>query len=128
MRALLVILSMLFSLSAVANCKVYIPVKYFLHDSGYGIGFDFTAILEKKNYQETLIPEEASYQINLEGTEVMGRLHKAQTYMEMIGRDGEVVKAEKSVTCFTQYCAVSDYSKSFNQTMRQLGKLIPSCR
>jgi hypothetical protein len=128
MRALLIILSMSISLSAMANCKVYIPVKYFLHDSGYGIGFDFTAILEKKNYEETLIPEEASYQLNLNGTEVTGRFHKALTYMELIGRNGEVIKTEKAVTCFTQYCAISDYSKSFNHTMRQLGKLIPSCR
>lgn len=114
---------------ALADCKVYIPVKEFLHESGLSISFDFDKILNKKNYQETMIPGEASYQILVSGNEeVSSSFHRAVGYMEMMDLKGAVYKVEKSVLCLTQNCSIKDYAKAFNQTLIKLGKAIPACR
>lgn len=105
-----------------AGCQVYAPVKEF-SNSGYTLYFDFTKMLEDKNYHEVYSPELADFIIQIKGVEVPGNLPKAVTSIEL-GR----FKAEQSVTCFTQFCAISDFAKSFTRSYKKLAKLLPVCK
>lgn len=118
------IAAILFSIAstAMANCRVFIPEKEFLHDSGYSIRFDFTKMLSDKHYAEVTSMDEANYILKLEGIEQETRIHRAVSRMEI----GEI-KVEESVACFTQYCGISDYAKSFNKSYKKLSKLLPAC-
>ncbi|MBA2404096.1 MAG: hypothetical protein H0V66_04940 [Bdellovibrionales bacterium] len=106
---------------AYANCQVFVPVKEF-YNSGYVINFDFTKMLSEKNYKEVYSASEADFELKLEGIEQEGRLHKAVAILEM-----GAYKAQESVTCYTQYCGVSDYGKAFSRSYKKLSKLIPAC-
>ena len=121
---LLIVATILFSMTStsMANCRVFIPEKEFLHDSGYSIRFDFTKMLSDKNYSEVLSSDEADYVLKLEGIEQETRIHRAVTRME-VGS----IKVEESVACFTQYCGISDYAKSFNKSYKKLSKQLPAC-
>ena len=122
MRLLLIALVMLAQMSqARANCQVFVPVKYF-SNSGYGITFDFTKMFHDKNYTEVYSPDVADLQLNIEGTEQEGRFHHAVAMMEMGS-----YRVQESVTCYTQYCGISDYGKAFNKAYKKLSKIIPAC-
>lgn len=122
MRLLLIALVMLAQMSqARATCQVFVPVKYF-SNSGYGITFDFTKMFHDKNYTEVYSPDVADFQLNLEGTEQEGRFHHAVAMMEMGS-----YRVQESVTCYTQYCGISDYGKAFNKAYKKLSQIIPAC-
>jgi hypothetical protein len=122
MRLLLIALVMLAQTSqARANCQVFVPVKYF-SNSGYGITFDFTKMFHDKNYTEVYSPDVADLQLNLEGTEQEGRFHHAVATMSLGS-----YRVQESVTCYTQYCGISDYGKAFNKAYKKLSKTIPAC-
>jgi hypothetical protein len=108
--------------AANAACRVFVPVKIF-DNSGYSIRFDFTKVFSEKGYTEVASSEEADHELLVEGEEGMGNFHKA---IAMIKMDDLLVK--ESVTCFTQYCGISDYAKSFNKAYKTLNKKIPVCR
>ncbi len=122
MRFFLILISFLFSLTAIANCRVYIPEKEF-NASGYPITFDFTKMLEAKNYHEVFSPEQADLLLSIEGIEFEGpRFHRAEAIMKL----GDF-KVDESVLCLTQFCGVSDYGKAFSKTYKKLSALIPKC-
>ena len=123
MRLLLIALVLFAQASQVqANCQVFVPVKYF-SNSGYGITFDFTKMFHDKNYTEVYSPDVADLQLNLEGTEQEGRFHHAVATMEMGS-----YRVQESVTCYTQYCGISDYGKAFNKAYKKLSRIIPACQ
>ncbi len=106
---------------ALANCQVYVPVKEF-DNSGYVITFDFTKMLHDKNYSEVYSPDVADLQLNLEGSEQEGRFHHAVATMGLGS-----YKVQESVTCYTQFCGISDYGKAFNKAYKKLSQSIPVC-
>lgn len=120
----LIIASILLSqvATAFANCQVYVPEKEF-YNSGYTITFDFTKMLNDKNYTEVYSRETADQEIKIQGIEQEGRLHRAVAILEL----GQI-KAEESVLCYTQNCGISDYGKAFNKAYKKLSKLIPVCQ
>ena len=123
MRLVLLLASMLFSFSIMANCNVFIPEKEF-NASGYPIIFDFTKLLESKNYLEVYSPEQADLWLTIEGVEFEGpRFHRAQAIMKL----GDF-KVDESVLCLTQFCGVSDYGKAFRKAYKKLSALIPQCQ
>jgi len=123
MRYMLLLASFFISFSVLANCNVYIPEKEF-NASGYPIMFDFTKMLEAKNYQEVYSSEQADLWLTIEGIEFEGpRFHRAQAIMKL----GDY-KVDESVLCLTQFCGVSDYGKAFNKAYKKLSALIPICR
>ncbi len=126
---ILIFLSLLLCHAPVwANCQVFIPEKDFLHDSGYSLSFDFSAMLSAKNYVETYDAGAADYELHLEGIEHSGRFfHHAVGQLELVSASGESFKASESVRCFTQFCALSDYARAFNKSYKKLTKLIPRC-
>lgn len=122
MRFLLSIVVTLFSFSAIANCHVYAPEKEF-NASGYPIMFDFTKMLEAKNYHEVYSPDQADFLLTIEGIEFEGpRFHRAEAIMKL----GDY-KVDESVVCLTQFCGVSDYGKAFSKAYKKLSALIPKC-
>lgn len=128
MRLLLLSMSLMFTTHVMGNCKVFIPEKEFLHDSGYSIRFDFTELLSKKNYKETYIQEEANFEITLRGIErETPRFHHAVGFLEMSDGEGNLYTVQESKLCFTQFCSISDYARAFNKSYKKLGKMIPSC-
>jgi hypothetical protein len=123
MRFTMIALFLTLQISAAqATCRVFVPVKIF-DNSGYSIRFDFTKIFSEKGYVEVASGEEADHQLLIEGEEGTGNFHKA---IAMIKMDDLLVK--ESVTCFTQYCGISDYAKSFNKAYNTLNKKLPTCR
>jgi hypothetical protein len=106
---------------ALANCQVYVPVKEF-DNSGYVITFDFTKMFHDKNYTEVYSPDVADLRLNLEGTEQEGRFHHAVATMGLGS-----YKVQESVTCYTQFCGISDYGKAFNKAYKKLSQTIPAC-
>lgn len=123
MRNMLILtIVLLMTSTAIADCRVFIPEKEFLHDSGYSIRFDFTKMLTDKKYTEVSSPEMADYILTLGGLEQESRIHRAVTRMEM----GEV-RVEESVACFTQNCGISDFAKSFNRSYKKLAKKLLDC-
>jgi hypothetical protein len=122
MRFLIIVSILLLHIAqAVATCQVYVPEKEF-YNSGYVITFDFTKMLNDKNYTEVYFSEDADYVLKLEGIEQEGRFHHAVAVLEMGN-----YKVRESVTCYTQLCGVSDYGKAFNKSYKKLAKLIPAC-
>lgn len=113
----------LFSNFLFADCKVFVPEKTFLHTSGYSISFDFTKMLSEKGYTEVFSVDEASGVLELAGNEIEERLHKAEGTLKL----GDLMVSER-VTCFTQYCAISDYAKAFNKVYKKFSKQLPACR
>jgi hypothetical protein len=113
---------LLLSLRVNASCQVYAPVKEF-NNSGYTLYFDFTKMLENKNYYEVYSPELADFIIQIKGMEVPGYLPKAVTSIEMGS-----FKAGQSVTCLTQFCAISDFAKSFSRAYKKLSQILPDCQ
>jgi hypothetical protein len=123
MRFAIIVSSILFSLTALANCKVFIPEKEFNY-YGYIINFDFTEMLSKKNYKEVYSAEESDLLLSLEGIEFEGRnFHRAKAILAL----GDY-KVEESVLCLTQFCGLSDYGKAFSKSYRKLSALIPYCQ
>lgn len=113
----------LFSNFLFADCKVFVPEKTFLHDSGYSITFDFSKLFSDKGYQEVYSSDEAQQTLAVVGIEIEGRLHKAEGSL----RFGNLEATER-VTCLTQYCGISDYGKAFNRAYKKLSKQLPTCR
>lgn len=118
---LLIAASLLLTQVVYADCRVYIPEKLF-YNSGYTISFDFTKMLNDKKYSEVYSPEEADFELKLEGIEQEGRFHKAVAVLEM-----GPYKVQESITCFTQLCGISDYGKAFSKSYKKLSALIPVC-
>lgn len=112
----------LLSFNVHAGCKVFVPVKEFVN-AGRSISFDFTLLFSQKNYTEVYSQEEGDHEILISGIESEGRFHKAIAVMQM----GEI-EVKESVTCFTQYCAVSDYGKAFSRSWKKFSKLLPHCQ
>jgi len=85
--------------------------------------FDFTKMLEDKNYHEVYSPDVADFVIKIKGVEELGRLNKAVTTIEL----GSFA-AQEPVTCFTQFCGISDFAKSFNKSYKKLSKILADCQ
>ena len=123
MRFTIIMSSILFSFTALANCKVFIPEKEFNY-YGYVINFDFIEMLSKKNYKEVYSAEESDLFLSLEGIEFEGpRFHRAKAVLAL----GDY-KVEESVLCLTQFCGLSDYGKAFSKSYRKLAEMIPYCQ
>ena len=114
--------SLVLAESGHADCLVHVPVKEYLHSSGYSIRFDFTPILEKKGYFEVEDPSRADLVLLLEGNELEGRIHQAEARLEMGG-----VQVSRKRYCFTQFCGVSDYAQAFRKAYRALDRELPVC-
>lgn len=114
--------SVFLSITAQAQCRVHVPVKDFLHESGYSIYFDFAAIFDRKGYQEVEDASLADHVLLLEGMEIEGRFHRAQA--RFLFGDLEVFTRR---VCLTQYCGISDYAVAFRKAYRSLDKKIPPC-
>ena len=108
--------------TAFANCNVFIPEKTFYHASGYGINFDFTEKLSSKGYYEVLDPNEANFILEIKGTEIKGRLNKAQAKIMM----GEM-KVIELKTCLSQMCSIYDYGKAFNKAYASFFLNLSNC-
>jgi hypothetical protein len=128
MKTLLI--TMLFlPMLAKANCKVYIPVKEYLH-AGLTIQFDFTKMLTDKNYTEVFTPYEGhSWEVHVKGEEPSrNRFNYAEGLLSLVHGHGPEIIGKGSVICFTQYCAISDFGKSFRKAYAQLVKAMSICR
>jgi hypothetical protein len=121
MRKIFILLMLLNSFTTMASCEVFIPVKYFHHDSGYSINFNFEKLLAPKGYVEVENPE-APNVLFIEGEELKGRFHKALAKMSL----GDL-KVSAQVICLTQLCAISDYAKAFNKTYKIFARQLPEC-
>jgi hypothetical protein len=122
MRYLVVLVFMILSHSALSQCNVFIPKKSFLHDSGYSIDFNLTSLFASKGYTEVSDINLAEHVLNIEGTELLGRFHRANSSFVM----GPVVSI-KSVICLTQFCSISDYAKAFNKAYKSFSQSLPTC-
>jgi hypothetical protein len=129
MRKILIGLSLFISFNSMANCNIFIPEKDYLHDSGYSISFDFTAIITPKNYVEVYSQAEASYRLELEGIErVTPTFHFAMAILRVVTANGELVsKSQQQTRCLTQFCGVSDYGSSFKKAYQELKTKLMSC-
>jgi hypothetical protein len=129
MKTIISSMLLLFPLLAQSNCKVYIPVKEYLH-AGLTIQFDFTKILKEKNYTEVFSPnEDHSWEIHVKGEEpTRNHFNYAEGSLILTHIDGTEKVFKGSVICFTQYCAISDFGKSFNKAYKQMNKAASSCR
>ncbi len=114
--------SVFFASSAQAQCRVHVPVKDYLHDSGYSIYFDFSAIFDRKGYQEVEDASLADHVLFLEGMEIEGRFHRAQARFLF----GDLEVSTRRV-CLTQYCGISDFAGAFRKAYRSLENKIPLC-
>jgi hypothetical protein len=125
----ILLIAILFPILAHSNCKVYIPEKEYLH-AGLTIRFDFTKMLQDKNYTEVFSPnEEHSWEIHVKGEEpTRNHFNYAEGSLILVNEDGTEKAFKGSVICFTQYCAISDFGKSFRKAYTQLAKTIPACR
>ncbi len=121
-RILISLVVLLLSNQLEASCQVYAPVKEF-SNSGHTLYFDFTKMLEDRNYHEVYSPELADFTIRIEGIEVLGQLPKAVTSIELGS-----FKAQQSVTCLTQFCGISDFAKAFTRSYKKLSNLLPDCQ
>ncbi|MFZ4713585.1 MAG: hypothetical protein ACOYL6_07735 [Bacteriovoracaceae bacterium] len=130
MKILSTSLLLLISYNSFANCHIFIPKKEFLHDSGYSIMFDFNLVIGPKNYIEVYSQDEASYRLELEGIErVTPTFHFAVGILRLVKANGELVfKTQEQNRCLTQYCAISDYGKSFKKAYKGFLSGIPNCR
>jgi hypothetical protein len=106
-----------------AECRVYIPEKEFLHSSGYAIQFDFESILTPRGYVEVIDPSTSDLVLTVSGQEVEGRFHRARAEM----RFGSLQITEEKI-CFTQWCGIQDYASAFRKAYRSLGRRISNCR
>lgn len=123
MRFIIIALFLTLNLSAAeANCRVFVPVKEF-DNSGYSIRFDFTKLFSEKGYSEVFSADEANHLLLIEGDESEGNFHKAIGMMKM-----NDLLVKESVTCFTQWCGISDFGKAFNKTYKSFAKKIPACQ
>ncbi len=113
---------LLSGVSAEAGCRVFVPEKEFLHDSGYSIRFDFSSVLNSKKYEEVYDPSLADFVLSISGSEIEGRLHRAEARIKM--GDLEVSKRR---LCLTQFCGISDYAKSFSKAYREFSRSLPVC-
>jgi hypothetical protein len=128
MNGLLIVLIILSSAMTQASCKVFIPVKEFLH-AGYTIYFDFETILKNKNMEETNEELKADYTLVANGFELEERyFNYAATNLTINDMSGKSHEYQERVRCLTQLCGVSDFSKSFNKVFRKLLKIHPSCK
>jgi hypothetical protein len=107
---------------AFADCRVYVPQKEFLHDSGYSIRFDFESILAPRGYQEVFEASASDHVLRISGQEVSGRLHRARA--EMTFRDLHITEEK---VCFTQWCGIQDYAAAFRKAYRSLGRRMQNC-
>ena len=114
--------TLIFPLTGHAACLVHVPVKEFLHSSGFTIRFDFTSILEKKGYIEVDDPSRADQILLLEGNEIEGSIHQAEGRLVMGGHE-----VSRKRYCFTQFCGVSDYAQAFRKAYRALDRELPVC-
>ena len=122
MRSLIIALVLLYQAPLVqANCRVFVPEKEF-YNSGHVITFDFTKLLQDKNYVEVYSAGEADLELRLRGIEQDGRFHRAVAVLEL----GEY-KASESIVCYTQNCGISDYGKVFSKAYKRLTAIIPRC-
>jgi hypothetical protein len=108
-----------------SDCLVHIPEKVFYHH-GYTINFDFDSLLKSKGFFETT-DRSAPGKLIMEGIEQEGRFHRAVGRLEFFFK-GESFKAEESVVCLTQLCALADYAKAFNKSYKKLSGIMPSCK
>ncbi len=122
-QALAVLSCWLLPSVTLADCRVHIPQKEFLHDSGFSIRFDFESILTAKGYVEVPEPAASDLMLTLSGQEVEGRLHRARAEM----RFGNLQVVEEKI-CFTQWCGIQDYASAFRKAYRSLGRRISNCR
>jgi hypothetical protein len=119
MKKIILISLFLFPIITFGNCKVYIPEKEYLH-AGLTIRFDFTKMLQDKNYTEVFTPNEGhSWEIHVRGEEpTRNRFNYAEGSLILANIDGTEKVFKGSVICFTQYCAISDFGKSFNKAYK----------
>lgn len=122
MKVVLLLALALLSAHSQAGCKVFIPDPVFYHDSGYSINFDFYSLLKDKGYEEVNERSSADHVLQMEGVEVEGRLHKAEGNLSMGS-----LRVSHRTTCFTQFCGISDYARSFQKTYREFSKKLPHC-
>jgi hypothetical protein len=129
MKNLILIALMLFPILSFATCKVFIPEKEYLH-AGLTIRFDFTKLLQAKNYTEVLSPHEGhSWEIHIKGEEpTRNYFNYAEASFILVNEDGNEKSFMKSVICLTQSCAISDFGKSFNKAYKLMNKTASSCR
>jgi hypothetical protein len=128
MKFLLIFLFSIMSLKSEASCEVYIPFKEF-HHAGYTIYFDFTKILEKKQYQETRDPNEARFLVVIHGQERKGRYFRhADVSITLLDRsETSILAINESVRCLTQYCSIGDFAKAFINAYKKFGNKLKIC-
>lgn len=118
----LILLSVLLSSQAWANCNVHIPQREFDY-AGYSIGFNFDNLLRDKGYFEIDDSARASFILKIEGIVKEGTFQKAITKVSLAD-----YKAETSILCLTQNCALDDFMRSFNKSLKKLKRKLPQCR
>ena len=121
----------LFTLSSVmaeaSDCKVFIPVKDFLH-AGHTIYFDFGTILKAKKMEETYEVLKADLTLVADGVELEERyFNYAFASLTINYKSGKSYEYKERVRCLTQLCGVSDFAKSFNKVFRKLLKIHAPC-
>jgi hypothetical protein len=128
MKTLLIIFLSIVTLRAQASCEVYIPVKEFNY-VGYTIYFDFTKVLEKKQYQETDYSDHARYVVLISGEEREGRhFRHADVSITLLDRsDISILSINESVRCLTQYCSIGDFAKAFRKAYKKFGNKLKTC-
>lgn len=122
MRFIIIALFLTLNVSlADASCQVFVPVKEF-DNSGLSIRFDFTKLFSEKGYTEVYSNEEADYALVVEGSETESTFHKAIGVFQM----GDLL-VEESVTCYTQWCGISDFGKAFNRAYKKFSNKLKVC-
>jgi hypothetical protein len=109
------------------NCKVFIPTKDYWH-AGYTIYFDFENILKEKKMVEVYEQSNADFILLVEGNELEERyFHHAFAKLSLNQKSGKSLEYTDSRRCFTQFCGIADFAKSFNRAYRKLLKNHPVC-
>jgi hypothetical protein len=109
-----------------AECDVFIPIKDFWH-AGYVIHFDLDPFMKSKNLVEVYDQSQANSVLRIKGFEVKEKFFNYAHSEITVTTKTQTYIYQDSKRCLTQLCGVSDFTKTFNRSLRKMIKGHPEC-
>ncbi len=118
-----------------ADCLMNVPKKTFEYDS-YTIQFDFSNLLAQKHFKETTNSFNADYELQIEGNIHNGKYFQfAHSTIRILKINNQtssnpvaVYSSEYTKRCYTQFCTIRDFQKSFQESYQQIYRSGPECK
>lgn len=130
MKFYLIALSLFISSIAVASeCGVFVLKDRYWPEYNGPIDIYSNSAYEGKGYVRTYEPDDAFYILDFEAWQDDSRkISKAVVKADFILTDLTKIEVEESVSCFTDICTNTAFTKAFSKAFKKLNKLIPKCR